>query len=144
MNIREEIGAQLRIIRIRKGLSTRQVAEKAGINHSHIAKIERGTYNLRIDTLYKIAAALNTRLSLLNAGFPHVVKTSDDFWTQGTMLWMLKVDEPTEGICALDTRNGIIFGHVAEHNDAYIIRKNNKDSIIPKEDVFGIFEVREV
>lgn len=64
MNIREEIGAQLRTIREMKGLTIRQVAEKAGIDHSHIAKIERGTYNLRIDTLDKVTTALGVAIKI--------------------------------------------------------------------------------
>lgn len=64
MNIREEIGAQLRALREAKGYTTRQLAENAGIDHSHIAKIERGTYNLRLDTLYKVATALGAVIKI--------------------------------------------------------------------------------
>ncbi len=64
MNIREEIGTQLRALREAKGLTTRELAELAGIDYSHIAKIERGTYNLRVDTLHKVATALGAEIKI--------------------------------------------------------------------------------
>lgn len=64
MNIREEIGSRLRALREEQGLTTRELAEKAGIDHSHIAKIERGAYNLRVDTLYKLATALGAKIKI--------------------------------------------------------------------------------
>ena len=64
MSIREKIGAELRALREAKGLTTRELAELAGLDHSHIAKIERGTYNLRIDTLDKVASALGAEIKI--------------------------------------------------------------------------------
>ena len=63
-DIRQRIGAELRTLREAEGLTIRQVAEKAGIDHSHIAKIERGTYNLRIDTLDKVTIALGVAIKI--------------------------------------------------------------------------------
>lgn len=62
--IREEIGAQLRALREAKGLTTRELAGFAGLDHSHIAKIERGAYNLRVDTLHKVATALGAEIKI--------------------------------------------------------------------------------
>ena len=64
MNIREEIGSRLRALREKQRLTTRELAEKAGIDHSHIAKIERGTYNLRVDTLHKVVTALGAVIKI--------------------------------------------------------------------------------
>ena len=64
MNIREEIGARLRALREEQRLTTRELAEKAGIDHSHIAKIERGAYNLRVDTLHKVATTLGAEIKI--------------------------------------------------------------------------------
>ena len=60
----KKIGFRLRTLREEQGLTTRELAEKAGIDHSHIAKIERGTYNLRIDTLYKVVTALGAVIKI--------------------------------------------------------------------------------
>jgi transcriptional regulator with XRE-family HTH domain len=63
-NVRQRIGTQLRALREAKGLTTRELAELADIDHSHIAKIERGAYNLRVDTLYKVATALGAVIKI--------------------------------------------------------------------------------
>ena len=63
-NIRTTVGARLRALREEQELTTRELAEKAGIDHSHIAKIERGTYNLRVDTLHKVATALGAEIKI--------------------------------------------------------------------------------
>lgn len=63
-NIRQRIGAELRALREAKGLTTRELAELAGLDHSHIAKIERGAYNLRVDTLHKVATALGAEIKI--------------------------------------------------------------------------------
>ena len=63
-DIRLEIGTRLRALREAKGFTTRELAELAGLNHSHIAKIERGTYNLRIDTLDKVCSALGAEIKI--------------------------------------------------------------------------------
>lgn len=45
------------------GLTQRELAERSGIPQSTIARIERG-YNTSIDTLSKIAFALNKRVKI--------------------------------------------------------------------------------
>ena len=45
------------------GLSQRELAERSGVPQSTIARIERG-YNTSIDTLSKIAFALNKRVKI--------------------------------------------------------------------------------
>ncbi|WP_295999115.1 helix-turn-helix transcriptional regulator [uncultured Veillonella sp.] len=45
------------------GLSQRELAERSGVPQSIIARIERG-YNISIDTLSKIAFALNKRVKI--------------------------------------------------------------------------------
>ena len=65
-NIRQRIGSQLRALREAKGYTLRQLAEEAQINHSHIGKIENGTYNIRIDTLYQVASALGCEIAIID------------------------------------------------------------------------------
>lgn len=45
------------------GLSQHELAERSGVPQSTIARIERG-YNTSIDTLSKIASALNKRVKI--------------------------------------------------------------------------------
>ena len=45
------------------GLTQRELAERSGVPQSTIARIERG-YNTSIDTLSKIAFALNNRVKI--------------------------------------------------------------------------------
>ena len=64
MNIREKIGAELRALRLSKGLTTRELAEVVGMDHSHIVRIESGKYNVRIDTVDALTAALDAEITL--------------------------------------------------------------------------------
>ena len=64
MNIREEIGSRLRALREEQGLTIRELAEKADVGFAHINKIENGTYNLRVDTLHKVATALGAAIEI--------------------------------------------------------------------------------
>ncbi|MBQ8494289.1 MAG: helix-turn-helix transcriptional regulator [Clostridia bacterium] len=52
------IGSKLYAIRKARGLTQAEVAEKAEISDRTYADIERGTVNMRIDSLLKICAAL--------------------------------------------------------------------------------------
>lgn len=64
MNSRTIIGAQLRALREAKGLTTRELAERCGLIHSHIVRIESGRYGFSIDTLDKLTTALGVELRL--------------------------------------------------------------------------------
>lgn len=46
------------------GLSQRELAERAGMSTSQIARIERGRHDVNIETLRRIARALGKRLVL--------------------------------------------------------------------------------
>jgi len=63
--IRQYIGSQVRIARHAKGLTTRQLAEKCGLSHSHISRIESGRYAVTIDTLAIIGNALGMEVKLV-------------------------------------------------------------------------------
>lgn len=63
-DIREHIGAELRALRLEKGLTTRELAELTGLGQSHIVRIEAGKYAVRIDTVETIARALGAKLTI--------------------------------------------------------------------------------
>lgn len=55
----QSIGNNLLLLRKKKGLTQAELAEKAGLADRTYADIERGTVNMRIQTLLKICEALN-------------------------------------------------------------------------------------
>lgn len=61
---RADIGRQVAELRAKRGLSTRQLAELCGVNFANIGKIERGSYNVSIDILGKVCAALGARIKI--------------------------------------------------------------------------------
>lgn len=69
-NIREIIGAELRALRLSRGLTTRELAEMAQVGQSHIVRIEAGKYNLRVDTASRIAAALGAEFRIIEKEQP--------------------------------------------------------------------------
>ncbi|MDU2209875.1 MAG: helix-turn-helix transcriptional regulator [Eubacterium sp.] len=67
----ESIGENIRLLRIKSGLSQEQLALNAGVNTSYIGQIERGEKNPTIKTLEKIASALSIDLiDLLYPSYP--------------------------------------------------------------------------
>ena len=56
----------MRTLRLRRGLSQTQLAEAIGTQQPHIARIERGQADLRLDTCRRIASALGIDLNTLN------------------------------------------------------------------------------
>ena len=50
-------------LRVRQGLSQEELAKKAGIARSHLAMIENGRKSASVETLWKIAEALEIKLS---------------------------------------------------------------------------------
>ena len=53
------IGNKLLLIRKRMGLTQAEVAEAAGLSDRTYADIERGTVNMRIETILRICSALH-------------------------------------------------------------------------------------
>lgn len=50
-------------LRTQRGLSQEKLASGAGMARSHLAMIENGNKNATVDTLWRIAASLDIRLS---------------------------------------------------------------------------------
>jgi transcriptional regulator with XRE-family HTH domain len=60
---RREIGARVRGVREKKGLTQEQAAELTGIHAKHVGRIEAGSTNVTISTLIALAAAYEVRLA---------------------------------------------------------------------------------
>ncbi len=63
--IAELLGERIRLLRNQRGLSQEGLAYKASINTSYMGQVERGEKSPTIDTLEKIALALDVTLEEL-------------------------------------------------------------------------------
>lgn len=59
------LGQRIRNYRTAKGLSQEKLAELSGCHHTYIGQVERGEKNATIESIEKIATALNVSLSTL-------------------------------------------------------------------------------
>lgn len=57
-NGRAALAAQLRALRLRRGLTQETLAERAGMDRSYLSAIERGRNNVPLDTICRLAWAL--------------------------------------------------------------------------------------
>jgi transcriptional regulator with XRE-family HTH domain len=58
-------GAAMRSLRRERGITQEAFAARAGLDRSYYGAIERGEFNVTLDTLVKIAAGLGLRVSTL-------------------------------------------------------------------------------
>ncbi len=59
-----EVSRQLIALRLKRGMTQKDVAQKAGTTQSVIARIENGEQNISIKTLSKLAAALKADIKI--------------------------------------------------------------------------------
>jgi transcriptional regulator with XRE-family HTH domain len=59
VNLKLMIGARIKEIRVKKGMTQEQLSEKMGINPKYLSSIERGKENPTLDTLIKVAQSLD-------------------------------------------------------------------------------------
>ena len=64
-DISKILGKRIRNYRTAIGLSQEKLAELSGCHHTYIGQIERGEKNATIESIQKIASALNISLSKL-------------------------------------------------------------------------------
>lgn len=64
-SLEESVGAAIRELRQRHGLTIAQVSEQAGISRGMLSKIETGHTSAGMDTLARIARALGVSMSML-------------------------------------------------------------------------------
>lgn len=64
--ILEGLGDNIKLARLRRKLSTKQVAERAGIGRTTLYEIERGRSNVSIESYVKVLSVLGLEEDLLN------------------------------------------------------------------------------
>lgn len=57
--IQKSIGKNIQFFRKRKGLTQEQLAEKISLSPNHLSAIERGVYQVKLDTLVEIMNCLD-------------------------------------------------------------------------------------
>jgi transcriptional regulator with XRE-family HTH domain len=58
---RRTVGQNVRAFRLKLKLTQEQLAEKAGLHWTYISGVERGRYNVSLDTLETLASALGRK-----------------------------------------------------------------------------------
>lgn len=68
MDMRRLVGRNVRRLRVKKGLTQEQFAERSGFSQQYISSLENGRRNPTVVTLYELAEALGaTPVELLRA-----------------------------------------------------------------------------
>ena len=67
MDTRKLIGWNLRGLRVARGLSQERLALEAGIDRAYVGRVERGSENVTVAVLEKIAAVLGVPVATLFA-----------------------------------------------------------------------------
>lgn len=62
MSGRTAFAANMRALRVAKGLSQEMLGEVSGMHRTYIGSVERGERNVSIDTMERVAVALDTQL----------------------------------------------------------------------------------
>jgi transcriptional regulator with XRE-family HTH domain len=61
-DINRFVGARIRTIRLKKGITQDQLAELAGLNRVHLYRLENGRQSMTLNTLKVVADALEVRV----------------------------------------------------------------------------------
>lgn len=63
--ILEVFGQNVRKLRVERGLSQEQLADRAGLHRTYVGMIERAEKNITLCNIEKLAKALNVKVSTL-------------------------------------------------------------------------------
>lgn len=61
--ISRAVGARIRQLRLGKNIAIKEVAERTGMHRPLVSRVELGTYMPRLDTILRIAQALDVRVA---------------------------------------------------------------------------------
>jgi transcriptional regulator with XRE-family HTH domain len=66
--VRQQIGANIRRLRKKAGMSQKKLGEKATLHPVYVSHVERGTKAASVETIWKISKALRVAMSTLFRG----------------------------------------------------------------------------
>lgn len=64
VTLAQQVGHELRALRLRRGLTLREVAPRAGVTYAYVSDVETGRANVTLGTLVEIAAACGGEVAL--------------------------------------------------------------------------------
>jgi len=64
-SINVRFGANVRKVRLAKGISQEQLADLAGLHRTYVSSVERGERNVTLQTIEKLAKALDISMAKL-------------------------------------------------------------------------------
>jgi transcriptional regulator with XRE-family HTH domain len=64
-HVRKNLGEHLRAVRKERGFSQQDLGERAGLSGKFVGEVERGEKSISVDSLYRIAVALDIPLRQL-------------------------------------------------------------------------------
>ena len=62
---RKRIGNVIQVLRVQQGLTVDELAKKAGVGSSLLARLELGKFNVRLDVLSSVAEALGYKVDFV-------------------------------------------------------------------------------
>jgi HTH-type transcriptional regulator/antitoxin HipB len=75
----ESLGSALREERKKKGLSQAEAGRSVGVDQPTVSKVEQGSSGTRLDTLFRLLAALDLEL-VLQSRQPPAKKRKEEAW----------------------------------------------------------------
>jgi len=98
------VGAELKALRMRRGLGLRELAMRSGVSHSAISLIERERMSPSVDTLGAILGALGTTLTSFFAELENG-KPSRPFYPAGELVEIGRPDRVSYRLIGMDYPN---------------------------------------
>ena len=71
---RDRIGARIAAIRKMKGWTQEELSERAGLQRTHVSRIEAGKYAVTLETVQAIAEALGMTVDIVDPRLTDLVK----------------------------------------------------------------------
>jgi len=65
---RKRIGQRVRILRTQAGLTQQELADRAGLQRTHIGRIEDGAFGSQVETIQQVAEALGMTVDIIDPG----------------------------------------------------------------------------
>ena len=109
------IGNKIRLTRKKLGLTQEELAERTDLHYSYIGQVERGDKNPSLNSLQKMAAALNVGIEfLLEENSDYEIDEAELLQKE---LWKLLRNRPKEDLQLLVSIARVIFGRLDKLQD---------------------------